>query len=168
MIIQKLRLQRGWSQQQLADVSGISHRTIQRVESGAMPSLETLKSLAAVFETSIEDLKGASAMTAVDPAVARASAPAADPAAPGVSADEALAMRQVRQLRSFLLHVVVYLVVCSAAMLAVWLVSRDNLASAGLLWVVWGAGLALHAARTFLWGGAWERREVERRLGRPL
>ncbi|MCE2677030.1 MAG: helix-turn-helix domain-containing protein [Burkholderiaceae bacterium] len=28
-MIQKLRLQRGWSQQQLADLSGLSVRTIQ-------------------------------------------------------------------------------------------------------------------------------------------
>ena len=40
--------------------------------------------------------------------------------------------------------------------------------TAALLWIVWGAGIALHAARTFLWGGDWERREVERRLGRSL
>ncbi|MFN6100724.1 MAG: helix-turn-helix domain-containing protein [Burkholderiales bacterium] len=31
-MIQKLRLQRGWSQQQLADLSGLSVRTIQRLE----------------------------------------------------------------------------------------------------------------------------------------
>ena len=32
MLIQKLRLQRGWSQQQQADLSGLSVRTIQRLE----------------------------------------------------------------------------------------------------------------------------------------
>ena len=34
MLIQKLRLKRGWSQQQLADASGLSVRTIQRIETG--------------------------------------------------------------------------------------------------------------------------------------
>ena len=32
MLIQKLRLQHGWSQQQLADLSGLSMRTIQRLQ----------------------------------------------------------------------------------------------------------------------------------------
>lgn len=32
ILIQKLRLQHGWSQQQLADLSGLSVRTIQRLE----------------------------------------------------------------------------------------------------------------------------------------
>ena len=41
------------AQQQLADASGTSLRTIQRIEAGATPGLETLKSLAAVFETTI-------------------------------------------------------------------------------------------------------------------
>lgn len=34
MNIQKLRLQRGWSQQQRAELSGLSSRTIQRIENG--------------------------------------------------------------------------------------------------------------------------------------
>ena len=50
MMIQKLRLQRGWSQQQLAEMSGLSTRTIQRLENGNSASIESLKSLAAVFE----------------------------------------------------------------------------------------------------------------------
>ncbi|WP_296082988.1 helix-turn-helix transcriptional regulator [uncultured Agrobacterium sp.] len=42
MLVQKLRLQRGWSQEQLATVSGFSVRTIQRIERGQSASLETL------------------------------------------------------------------------------------------------------------------------------
>jgi len=45
MLIQKLRLQHGWSQQQLAELSGISVRTIQRIERGQPASTESLKSL---------------------------------------------------------------------------------------------------------------------------
>ena len=157
MIIQKRRLQRGWSQQQLAEVSGSSLRTIQRIEAGATPSLETLKSLAAVFETSIEDLRGAADMTNTNDAVH-----------PGVSNSEALAMRQVRHLRRFYVHLVAYLIVCTAAVCVVWVSAPQDIVAAGLLWIVWGAGVALHAAQTFLWGGDWERREVERLLGRPL
>ncbi len=57
MNIRKLREDRGWSQEDLAELSGLSVRTIQRVESGGRASLETLKCLAAVFETSIPELK---------------------------------------------------------------------------------------------------------------
>jgi transcriptional regulator with XRE-family HTH domain len=50
MNIQKLRLQRGWSQQQRAELSGLSSRTIQRIENGQPASAEALKSRASVFE----------------------------------------------------------------------------------------------------------------------
>ncbi|WP_216819982.1 helix-turn-helix domain-containing protein [Zoogloea sp. LCSB751] len=40
MLVQKLRLQRGWSQQQLAELSGLSARTIQRIEGGQTASAE--------------------------------------------------------------------------------------------------------------------------------
>lgn len=57
MVIKKLREQKQWSQEQLATLSGLSIRTIQRIESGNRASLESLKSLAAVFETDIETLQ---------------------------------------------------------------------------------------------------------------
>ena len=61
MIVKKLRKQKNWSQDQLATMCGLSIRTIQRVESGQSASLETLKSLASVFEIEIikltEDIK---------------------------------------------------------------------------------------------------------------
>ncbi len=56
MIIKKLRLQNHWSQEQLAQFSGLSSRTIQRIESGNQASIESLKSLAAVFEIDISKL----------------------------------------------------------------------------------------------------------------
>jgi transcriptional regulator with XRE-family HTH domain len=53
MLVRKLRLQRGWSQDQLAELTGLSVRTIQRVERGQRPSLETAKALASVFEVDL-------------------------------------------------------------------------------------------------------------------
>ena len=58
MIVRKLRLQRGWSQEQLAELSGLSVRTIQRAERGAKPGLETAKSLASVFELELSTFTG--------------------------------------------------------------------------------------------------------------
>jgi len=56
MTIKQRRLDKGWSQEDLAELAGVSVRTIQRLESGQQPSLESLKCLAAVFETSVSEL----------------------------------------------------------------------------------------------------------------
>ena len=56
MVVRKLRKEHNWSQDQLAKLSGLSIRTIQRVESGQSASLETLKCLASVFEVEIATL----------------------------------------------------------------------------------------------------------------
>lgn len=55
-MIKKLRERENWSQEQLATMSGLSVRTIQRIESGNKASLESLKSLASVFEIDISKL----------------------------------------------------------------------------------------------------------------
>ena len=57
MGLKSLRLEKGWSQEQLATISGLSERTIQRAERGDMPSLETLRALAASFELSHAELR---------------------------------------------------------------------------------------------------------------
>lgn len=56
MIVKKLRNKYKWSQEQLAELCDLNVRTIQRVESGNKASLETLKSLASVFEVDISIL----------------------------------------------------------------------------------------------------------------
>lgn len=55
-VIKNQRDNRAWSQTQLADVSGLSLRTVQRIEKSGVASQESAKSLAAVFECSITDL----------------------------------------------------------------------------------------------------------------
>ena len=54
--IRKLRSEKLWSQEQLATISGLGLRTIQRLESRGSASAETLKALAAVFEVPAESL----------------------------------------------------------------------------------------------------------------
>ena len=56
MILKELRISRHLSQEQLAQMSGLNVRTIQRIESGHNASLESLKCLAAVLEVDIETL----------------------------------------------------------------------------------------------------------------
>ena len=54
--LRELRSARQWSQEQLAQLSGLNLRTIQRLESGAKISTESLRALAAVFEVPAESL----------------------------------------------------------------------------------------------------------------
>lgn len=55
--IQKLRDIKCWSQEELAAASGLSVRTIQRVEKTGIASLETTKALAAVFSVTPDHLR---------------------------------------------------------------------------------------------------------------
>jgi len=50
------RKNKAWSQQHLADASGVSLRTIQRVENNGTGSLETIKALASCFELDVNEL----------------------------------------------------------------------------------------------------------------
>ena len=48
--LKALRLARHWSQEELALAAGVSVRTVQRLENGARPSLETRRALAAALD----------------------------------------------------------------------------------------------------------------------
>jgi transcriptional regulator with XRE-family HTH domain len=171
MRVQKLRLQHGWSQQQLADLSGLSVRTIQRIERGQPASTETLKSLASVFEIDFTQLQEAS-MPLQEPQ--DPTDPARTPVPPPLDArshEELLAMRHVEKLRRFYRGVALYVVVITG------LTVLNALTRPHHWWVVWpalgwGIGLLARAAATFDWlpffGADWERRQIEKRLGRPL
>lgn len=56
MILKQLRISRYLSQEQLAEISGLSVRTIQRIESGHNASTESLKCLAAALDVDINVL----------------------------------------------------------------------------------------------------------------
>ncbi len=56
MILKELRIGRHLSQEQLAQMSGLNVRTIQRIESGHKASVESLKCIAAVLEVDIQTL----------------------------------------------------------------------------------------------------------------
>jgi transcriptional regulator with XRE-family HTH domain len=57
MILKQLRLSRNLSQDQLAQMSGLNVRTIQRIESGHKASVESLKCIAAALEVDIPTLE---------------------------------------------------------------------------------------------------------------
>jgi len=56
MILKELRISKHLSQEQLAQMSGLNVRTIQRIESGSNASVESLKCLAAVLEVDVSTL----------------------------------------------------------------------------------------------------------------
>jgi len=165
MQVQKLRLQRGWSQQQLAELSGLSVRTIQRIENGSAASTESLKSLASVFEIDFSTLSS-------EPAMPDTPTPTSSPThTPSASQQEQLALLEVRKLKGFYLHLAQYVVVI-AALCAINLLTTPH-----RLWFYWpalgwGIGILAHAATIFGWlpflGVDWEKRQVEKRLGRAV
>lgn len=55
-LIRKYRTERLWSQEQLAEMTGLGLRTIQRLESRGSGSQESIKALAAVFEVDADTL----------------------------------------------------------------------------------------------------------------
>ncbi len=57
MLVKSLRQKNNWSQEHLAQLSGLNVLTIQRVEKGEGVGLETLKSLASVFDTDVNEIK---------------------------------------------------------------------------------------------------------------
>ena len=61
--LKQLRESRCWSQQQLADMSGLSLKTVQRIEAKSVASQESIKCLGAVFDIAITDLFADDALT---------------------------------------------------------------------------------------------------------
>jgi transcriptional regulator with XRE-family HTH domain len=60
MELKQRRLDNGWSQQQLAEISGLSVRTVQRIENGETPGLETINALSASFGISSSEFQNGS------------------------------------------------------------------------------------------------------------
>lgn len=54
--LKKLRVNHGWSQERLSELSGISLRTIQRIESGESVSLETQLAISKIFNVAPTEL----------------------------------------------------------------------------------------------------------------
>lgn len=112
MIVRKLRLQRGWSQEHLAELTGVNVRTIQRIEREA-----------------IEFIKG---------------------------------------IKEFYSHFGMYLIF---AIVFSYAFGLDNQM---ILWGIigWGIGVIIHGLNVYevinLFGPKWEKRQIEKRLGRKL
>ncbi|MBA6224572.1 2TM domain-containing protein [Colwellia sp. MB02u-18] len=155
MMVRQLRLKRAWSQEQLAQFSGLNIRTIQRIERGQKAGLESLKSLAAVFEIELDELLEKENMNSSD----------------NYSAEESRIIDHVRDIKGFYSHLINYTVI----ILALFLV--NFLTSPGYYWAWWaafgwGVGLISHGISVFelysFFGADWEKKQIEKRLGKKL
>lgn len=165
MLVKKLRLQRGWSQEQLAELVGVSVRTIQRIERGLTPGLETAKALASVFEVELSTFM---------PEVQTMDQKQTQHNAIAISDEEKAAMNYVKSIKEFYDHLLVYIVFLLVyGGLALFEAMGDQkIILFGL--AGWGIGVVIHGLVAFekisLWGiGArWEKNAIEKRLGRKL
>lgn len=57
MRVREIRIRRGWSQEQLAEISGLSVRTVQRIERGGHAGLASVQRLAAALGVEVEELR---------------------------------------------------------------------------------------------------------------
>jgi transcriptional regulator with XRE-family HTH domain len=67
--IKAQRARRAWSQEHLAEVTGLGLRTIQRIEKTGAASYESARSLAAVFEIDVAELRVAEAAVIAPPRI---------------------------------------------------------------------------------------------------
>ena len=158
MDLQKLRTDKGWSQEELAMHAGISVRTVQRIENGQRASLESLKCLAAVFETSVSNLVQEKPMTQSDYTSQHF-----------IEQQEKEAIAYVENLKGFHMSWIAYLIIVPCLYLL-----NINV-TPGFLWVaivaaVWGFAIVMHAIVMFgvfsVFGGAWEQRKFQERMNR--
>jgi len=57
-VVKKLRMDRNWTQEHLAQLAGVNVRTIQRVEKAGICDLETRSALSSVFQVDSKQLEG--------------------------------------------------------------------------------------------------------------
>jgi len=158
MSVRKYRLEKGWSQEQLAHMSGLSVRTVQRIEQGQRAGLESLKCLAAVFETNISELIKEEPMQEEKTSNSKLK-----------NRDEEEAIDYVKNLKGFHMNWMAYLVVISGLFILNITVTPEY------LWVVWpalgwGIGIVLRAVKLFsllgVFDAEWEQKQFEKRMNR--
>jgi len=66
-LVKKLRVAKNWSQEQLSNASGLSLRTIQRLENGGNASIESVRALATAFEIDPNELMSGETGAALTP-----------------------------------------------------------------------------------------------------
>lgn len=165
MVVRKLRLQRGWSQDQLAQLSALSVRTIQRVERGQKPGLETSRSLAAVFEVDISTFLDEDQPMNKQTDDQSTSTQSREQIK--VAPDEEEALNYAKGIKEFYTSLFIY-----AVLVVTFVIAGFN--EPEVYWVFAGLGIGLilqgllvYEVISLPWQ-KFERRIIEKRLGRKL
>lgn len=152
MSIKDLRMAKGWTQAELAEFSGLSQRTIQRIEKGQAATAETAKCLAAVFQVQVSDLGLLEEIVETE-----------------LSEDEKKELENIRAIRRFIVELAVYLIVVPLVCFASYVHNGEIRNGLGLA-VGWGFWLAYQAIDLFdtkaFFGASWEKRQLDKRMGR--
>jgi transcriptional regulator with XRE-family HTH domain len=176
MIVRKLRLKRGWSQEQLAHISGLNVRTIQRIERGQAPSLESKKSLASAFEVQLATFDGveddkanhATKAASLEKNEANMINQEKSVSIEGINVDEEYAINYAKGIKEFYNHLIMYLIF--AGLISVVKGFDDYHVVWGLLG--WTLGVVIHGLNAHevitLFNANWERKIAEKKLGRKL
>jgi transcriptional regulator with XRE-family HTH domain len=173
MIVRKLRLKKGWSQEQLAELTDLSVRTIQRAERGQKPSLETARSLASVFEVDISTFNiGVETMNPIEDTNQISQESNHDsnrkPQKENLKEDEKQAIEYVKGVKEFYSHLLMYVIFCISIF-----IFKEN-PSDKFIWPMlgWGVGVIAHGLMTFeiinIKLHNWEKKQIEKKLGRKL
>lgn len=148
--IRPLRLAKGWSQEQLATIAGLSTRTVQRIENGEQASLETLTAIAAALGVQVSDLNAQPQQTTM-----------------GEETPDEQRLRRQIAAEGKLLSMAVRFAVIGAILLAVNVFTHPH-----YLWSLWAIGgmslaLVMRAVRTLLLRNVFSRWQ-EQRLAQKL
>ncbi|MBD3653548.1 helix-turn-helix domain-containing protein [Kangiella sp.] len=175
MIVRKLRLKRGWSQEHLAELTGVSTRTIQRIERGQTPSLETKNALAAVFEVDIATFDRPTKVESTgEPEMNQThntntstdTEQTAKPVIEQVSAEEAEAMEYAKGIKEFYTHLLFFVIFSG-----VFIIS-GQWEKMIIAWGGWALGLIIHGLVAFevvnIFSTNLEKRIIEKRLKKKL
>ncbi|CAI2518363.1 helix-turn-helix domain-containing protein [Serratia marcescens] len=148
--IRPLRLEKGWSQEQLATIAGLSTRTVQRIENGEQASLETLTAIAAALGVQVSNLNAQPQQTTM-----------------GEETPDEQPLRRQVAAEGKLLSMAVRFAVIGAILLAVNVFTHPH-----YLWSLWAIGgmslaLVMRAVRTLLLRNVFSRWQ-EQRLAQKL
>ncbi|WP_068872396.1 helix-turn-helix domain-containing protein [Edwardsiella tarda] len=145
----EMRLSRAWSQEQLAEMAGLSVRTVQRIENGERPGLETLSALAAVFGVSVAEISG-----------------------PDVYGDDALDQRITAARMKLADEGRFYRSVITAVIVCLFLYALNRFTEPDSQWSLWVAGiwcalLTVRWIRIFVFGSViirWQQKRLQKML----
>ena len=174
MVVRKLRLQKAWSQEHLAELTGLSTRTIKRIEKGEKPGLESIRLLAEAFDIDAQILQeeilhersGANSKEKTETTHIH------------IADDEREAMEYVKRLKEFYIHLTIFITVVIVLLTIKLIVPpHDLVVPPHLHWIIWlmfgwTIGIVIHAVKIFkpfdYMTPEWEKKQIEKRLGRDF